>query len=271
MMTIRANKTFRDQMGFEVTVNWPPQRIVSLVPSQTELLATLGLNDEVAGITKFCIHPDNWFRTKQRVGGTKNIDMDKIESLKPDLIIGNKEENKEEQIKELMQRYPVWMSDIHNLEDAIDMIKSVGNVVDKSTQANELVNRIRSNFKKLNAQKTAARKVAYFIWKNPYMSVNRNTFINHMLEVCNLENVFKNARNDYPSVSVEEIRNAAPEIIMLSSEPYPFKEKHVEEFKEIYPGAEVILTDGEYFSWYGSRLADAPAYLEDLLEQIHHE
>lgn len=270
MMVTRVNKSFHDQMGFEVTINWPPQRIISIVPSQTELLATLGLDNEVVGLTKFCIHPDNWFRTKQRVGGTKNIGMAKIEALKPDLIIGNKEENKEEQIKELMQRYPVWMSDIHNLEDAMEMITCVGNIVNKSTEAESLVNSIVSNFKKLKTQKTTTRKVAYFIWENPYMSVNRHTFINHILEVCNLENVFKDVQRDYPSVSAEEIRAAAPEIIILSSEPYPFKETHISEFKEICPGAKVVLADGEYFSWYGSRLVKAPAYLAELLKQMEN-
>lgn len=271
MKQTQQKKTFIDQMGYKVDIPWPPQRIVSLVPSQTELLFSLDLDKEVVGITKFCIHPDSWYRTKQRVGGTKNVNIAQVEALKPDLIIGNKEENKEEQIKELMQRYPVWMSDIHNLDDAIGMISNVGNIVDKSDKANELVNRILSNFKKLINHEPASGKVAYFIWKNPYMSVSKQTFINYILEeVCKLENVFAGARSDYPEVTAAEIKNAAPELILLSSEPYPFAEKHIKEFGEICPAAKVLLVDGEYFSWYGSRLKDTPAYLSGILKQINN-
>src|SRR5581483_232673 len=216
-------KTFKDQMGYEVSVPWPPKRIVSLVPSQTELFAALGLSEEVVGITKFCIHPDEWFRNKIRVGGTKDVDFDKMVQLNPDLIIGNKEENKEEQIKELMQRYPVWMSDIHTLDDAFEMIINVGNIVNKSAEAGALVNRIRANFKLLNTHKFTQGKVAYFIWRDPYMSVGRHSFINHMLSILKLKNVFSGSGGEYPIVTIEEIKQASPEIIFLSSEPFPFK------------------------------------------------
>lgn len=263
------NQIFTDQMGYKVALQWPPKRIISLVPSQTELLAYFGMEEEVVGITKFCIHPDKWFRTKERVGGTKKLDMAKIEALKPDLIIANKEENKEEQIKELMQRYPVWVSDIHNLNDAFAMITNVGKLVNKSEKADELVKLIQTNFKNLHTHESAPKKVAYFIWKDPYMSVGKHTFINSMLKVCNLENVFGDLPNDYPSVSAEEIGKAHPQFIFLSSEPFPFAEKHKAEFKEICPDAKIVLVDGEYFSWYGSRLADAPAYFTTLLKEIN--
>ncbi len=261
-------KMFTDQMGHTISVNWPPTRIISLVPSQTELLATLGLNEEVLGITKFCIHPESWFRTKKRVGGTKDADINKITELQPDLIIGNKEENKEEQIKELMLRYPVWMSDIHNLDDALDMIKSVGKLVNKKDAADELAGSISNNFRKLFTGEFASRKVAYFIWKNPYMTVGKQSFINSMLKVCNFENVFDNAGGEYPEITTEQLAQANPEVIFLSSEPFPFKEKHVDEFRQICPNAKVMLVDGEYFSWYGSRLADAPAYLNKVIKQL---
>ena len=261
---------FTDQMGYNISVSWPPKRIISVVPSQTELLASLGLEDEVVGITKFCIHPERWFRTKERIGGTKNIDMAKIEHLNPDLIIANKEENKEEQIKELMQRYPVWVSDIHNLNDALGMISSVGKLVNKSGEADNLISLIQRNFKQLFTLTYPSKKVAYFIWRDPYMSVNGHTFINHMLENCKLSNAFKNRQSDYPAITAEEIRGASPDIILLSSEPYPFAEKHIAEFKEICPSAKVVLVDGEFFSWYGSHLVNAPAYLTNFLKQIHN-
>jgi len=264
----KETKVFKDQMGHKVKVQWPPARIISLVPSQTELLSYLGMDDEVVGITRFCIHPETWFRSKKRVGGTKDVDMDKIDELHPDIIIGNKEENKEVQIKEIMQRYPVWMSDIHNLDDALHMIQSVGKLVDKNEKADELTNLISNNFKNLLTHKFTSRKVAYFIWKNPYMTVGKGSFINSMLQVCNFKNVFDNLDGEYPSVISEQLKQANPEVILLSSEPFPFKEKHVEEFRQICPNAKVMLVDGEYFSWYGSRLLGAPSCFLDVIKQI---
>ncbi|HXB12444.1 MAG TPA: helical backbone metal receptor [Bacteroidia bacterium] len=263
-------KTFTDQMGRTVSINWPPTRIISLVPSQTELLATLGLDEEVVGITKFCIHPENWFRSKKRVGGTKDADINKIAELQPDLIIGNKEENKEEQIKDLMLRYPVWMSDIHNLEDAMDMIKSVGKLVNKKEAADELASSISNNFRKLLSGGFFFRRVAYFIWKNPYMTVGKQSFINSMLEACDFINVFDNVEGEYPEITREQLAKANPEVIFLSSEPFPFNEKHINEFRQICPDAKIVLVDGEYFSWYGSRLLGAPEYLNKVIKQLEN-
>src|ERR1700741_1030662 len=120
---------FTDQMNREIELKGSPKRIISLVPSQTELLWHLGLREELVGITKFCVHPEEMFHTKPRVGGTKKFDLKKIAELKPDLIIGNKEENEQVQIEELMKQYPVWMSDITNLDQALDMISRVGALV----------------------------------------------------------------------------------------------------------------------------------------------
>jgi ABC-type Fe3+-hydroxamate transport system substrate-binding protein len=268
-MTEKAeNREFTDQMGYKVNVAWPAKRIISLVPSQTELLSHLGLEEEVVGITKFCVHPEEWFRTKKRVGGTKKLDMVKIEALQPDVIIGNKEENTEEQIKELMKRYPVWMSDIHNLDDAEQMMLNVGKLVDKYEKAVELVKTIRNNFKELSTHNLASHKVAYFIWREPYMTVGGQSFINSMLKVCNLENVFADVQGEYPQITPEQIKNAAPDILLLSSEPYPFGEKHKAEFAELCPNTKIVLVDGEYFSWYGSRLLGAPAYFQKLMNDI---
>ncbi|HXP52781.1 MAG TPA: helical backbone metal receptor [Bacteroidia bacterium] len=260
-------KTFKDQMGLEVNVEWPPKRIISLVPSQTELLNTLGLTEEVVGITKFCVHPDEWFRTKQRVGGTKKLDFDKIAALKPDLIIGNKEENEEQQIKQLMQQYPIWMSDIHNLPDAYDMMNRVGELLDKKEKADELIGKIKEEFKKLE-QFRLSKRAAYFIWKEPYMVAGGDTFLSNILNLCGLRNVFADHKGRYPELSKEEIRDSKPQVILLSSEPFPYSAKHIDEFRQICPNARIVLVDGEYFSWYGSRLVDAPAYFCKVLSEI---
>jgi len=256
-------KPFTDQMGHHIEVAWPPKRIISLVPSQTELLHYLGLDTEVVGITKFCVHPEEWFKTKTRVGGTKKFDFEKIAALQPDLIIGNKEENEEVQIRELMGKYPIWMSDIHDLDDAFEMMLSVGSITGKEANAQKLVQQVKKNFTTLGS--FPARKAAYFIWKAPYMVAGGDTFLNNMLKRCNLTNVFADLDGRYPEVTADDIKAQSPDVILLSSEPFPFSDKHIDEFKHICPTAQILLVDGEYFSWYGSRLLDAPAYFMSIL------
>lgn len=260
-------KNFKDQMGRTIVRKEIPKRIVSLVPSQTELLFDLGLKEEVVGITKFCIHPAEMFRTKTKVGGTKNADIEKIISLAPDLIIGNKEENKKEQIEELMKHFPVWMSDVKTMDDALAMIEMIGELVGKKEKAIALKNKIQDQFKNFKPD-IRNKKIAYLIWKKPYMTVNKDTFINHMLELCGLKNIFANHTDRYPEINAEELKEANPELIFLSSEPYPFKEKHIAEFKTICPDAFVQIVDGELFSWYGSRLLQTPEYLKSLIKNI---
>lgn len=261
---------FTDQLNRKINLNDTPKRIVSLVPSQTELLFDLGLRDEVIGITKFCIHPNEWFRTKTRIGGTKKYDFEKIKKLTPDLIIGNKEENEQSQIELLMKEYTVWMSDIYTLKDALDMIMRIGVMVGKSKEATLLKLEIESEFKKCAINKSGLPlKASYLIWKDPYMVAGKNTFINEMLHYCGFNNVFnKEEFNRYPQVSIEQIKEAKPDVVFLSSEPYPFKDKHINEFKTICKNTPVLLVDGEMFSWYGSRLLHAPAYFLRLLKSM---
>lgn len=247
-------------MGHEISIAYPLQRIVSLVPSQTELLFDLELSDQIAGITKFCIHPSGQVKTKVRIGGTKKLCLEKIMQLQPGLIIGNKEENEEGQIRELMKEYPVWMSDIKSLEDALEMIRAVGNLTGKIQKAVKLAEEIGIRFSRL--EKMPFHRAVYLIWKDPYMAAGQNTFINDMLRRCGLENVADADR--YPQFSVNELKTLNPGLILLSSEPYPFREKHIRELKEICPDATVKIVDGELFSWYGSRLLHTPAYFQKL-------
>ncbi|NEU08366.1 ABC transporter substrate-binding protein [Flavihumibacter sp. R14] len=257
------NRTFTDQMGRQVNLSYPPERIISLVPSQTELLFDLGLQDKIVGLTKFCIHPGEQVRLKTKVGGTKKLDLELIRSLKPDLIIGNKEENEQEQLEILMAEFPVWMSDIKDLDDSLDMIADVGAITGQPEKAAGMARRIGEEFSLLSQQnRDTARRVAYFIWKNPYMAAGTDTFINNILNKAGWENAFTASR--YPELEAAEIAAANPDIIFLSSEPYPFKEKHIAEFKAICPDASIRIVDGEMFSWYGSRLLHAPAYLQTL-------
>ncbi|TND07783.1 MAG: Fe3+-hydroxamate ABC transporter periplasmic protein [Bacteroidetes bacterium] len=261
------SRIFIDQMNREVIIPGLPKRIISLVPSQTELLSDLGLEEETIGITKFCIHPEKWFREKTRVGGTKQLDFERIAGLKPDLIIGNKEENEQEQIEILMRDYTVWMSDIRTLDDAYVMMEQIGAMTGREEKANALVGEIRSRFRDFQRQEKKKRPCLYFIWKNPWMCAGPDTFIDHLLNICGFENLATGFAGRYPEFTAEEIKKLAPEVLLLSSEPYPFKEKHIADFQTILPDAKILLADGEMFSWYGSRLRLAVKYFKDLLQQ----
>lgn len=256
--------TITDQMHRTIQVPTHPQRIISLVPSQTELLHDLGLGDRVVGITKFCIHPETWFKTKYRVGGTKKLDLAKIRALRPDLIIGNKEENERADIEALAEEFPVWMSDIRTLEDALDMIERIGEMTGTHAQALSLAERINNGFAALNPLEDEL-SAAYLIWREPYMAAGRGTFINDMLKRCGLQNVFDEGDARYPRLTPQDLAEADPDVILLSSEPYPFQEKHLAEINMICPGTPVRIVDGEIFSWYGSHLLHAPAYFGTLL------
>ncbi|MFM9908437.1 MAG: ABC transporter substrate-binding protein [Chitinophagaceae bacterium] len=305
---------FTDQLGRVISISKKPQRIISLVPSQTELLFDLGLSNEVVGITKFCIHPAEWFRTKSRIGGTKNIHLEKIDELKPDLIIANKEENTKEQIEILAKQYSVWVSDVNTLEDAMVMICEIGCITSASDKAEKIMKGIEKGFTELkyeiskkqdtrtkdqvpinenkkntnkktptiiNEQLTPCSRLptptsrlaapistCYLIWKDPYMIAGGDTFISNMLQYCGLTNAFGHLTR-YPEITIPQLQTINPQLILLSSEPYPFKQKHIDDLQQQLPHSKIILVDGEFFSWYGSRLLKAPDYFNELIKLIN--
>lgn len=254
----------KDQTGYNLELKATPKRIISLVPSQSELLWDLGLRNEIVGITKFCVHPGEMKTAIESVGGTKQLKIDKIRELKPDIIIGNKEENEQSQIEELRKEFPVWMSDIYDLSDAYEMITSLGEILGKKQNAEQIVKNIQRNFSAADFTKFKNKKVAYFMWYNPFMVAASDTFINYILSRMGMINVFS-FLSRYPQVNASQIKGAAPDYIFLSSEPFPFQQKHLDELQQICPDSEIILVDGEMFSWYGSRLQYTPAYLENLI------
>lgn len=239
----------------------PPRKIVSLVPSITELLYDLSLESETIAITKFCIHPEKWFRSKTRIGGTKNIHIEKILSLQPDLVLANKEENVREQIEAVAEHVPVWLTDVNTVEEAVQMITDIGALTHKTDKAQQLIQQI---LKESSAPLIETPiPVIYLIWQNPFMTVGGDTFIHSMLKHGGFENQYGNALR-YPEISEKEIRERAATHILLSSEPYPFNEKHVAMFKHQFPEKTFVLADGTYFSWYGSRMTDAFSYMRSL-------
>ncbi len=253
-------------------LQFTPKRIVSLVPSQTELLHNLGLEEETIGITKFCVHPAKWFKTKTKVGGTKKINIELVKVLKPDLIIANKEENVKAEVEELAEHFPVWVTDVNNAEDALQMIDDIGELTRKKTTAEKLITEIKENFSKLADSlqlqtKISELRTCYLIWRNPYMTIGGDTFINDMLSKCGFKNIFEEQKR-YPEVTISELQAKHCELLLLSSEPFPFKQKHIDELQYELPNCKIILVDGEMFSWYGSRLLLAAEYFLQLRQSL---
>lgn len=259
-------KTLTDQLGTSHTFETSPQRIISLVPSQTELLYDLGQEAKMIGITKFCVHPYHFKSTKKLVGGTKKVHYEKIRLLKPDIIICNKEENTKEIVEELSKICPVWVTNIITIEDNLQMISDFGQIFNCRTEAqkwNDKLSFALSDFKNFIKDRPV-RTVAYFIWKNPYMVAGADNFVNELLKL----NHFKNTYSDtgrYPEIDLEKIQSEGdPDLILLSSEPYPFKKADGHEIGQYSNKAQTVLVDGEMFSWYGSRLLKAFEYFKIL-------
>lgn len=257
------HKQTQDQIGRCLSVPDRPRRVISLVPSQTELICDLDRSDCLVGITRYCIHPKEALNAIPIVGGTKKINRKTIDALNPDLIIGNKEENVREEIECLAADYPVWISDVRDINTAYDMMHGIGCLLNAEAESNEIVKVIRQSFATLpEIQKK--QRAAYLIWRKPYMVAGGDTFIQPMLELCGFENVFSHHPHRYPAVTVDELVAAAPEILLLSSEPFPFQDKHIEECQERLPDTRIELVDGEIFSWFGSRIRLAADYFRSL-------
>lgn len=257
-----------DQLGRKITLDSKPKRIVSTVPSQTELLLDLGLQDKLVGCTLFCIHPEEKVEGIAKVGGTKKLKLDKIRELQPDLIIANREENEEAQILELAKEFPVWISDIYDFESATDMIRILGNITGRSLQAEGLSLKIENRFNGLIPG--PSRNTLYLIWRKPWMGAGNDTFISHMMERCGFKNVLSK-QDRYPEVNEDDLQRLKPDLVLLSSEPFPFKQKHIKEIQQLLPRAQIKLIDGQMFSWYGSRMLHAPEYFRKLIKETKEE
>ncbi|MAN58500.1 MAG: cobalamin-binding protein [Flavobacteriaceae bacterium] len=248
-----------DQLNREIELRRTPRRIVSLVPSQTELLVHLGLRDSLVGITKFCVHPKQLRKEITVVGGTKSVHYSKIKEVAPDIILCNKEENTAEMVSELGKIAPVWVSDINSYEESLEMIALVGQLFGKELEATGLISEIEGEKKEFVAfsEKLPRKKVAYLIWKDPFMAVGSHTFIDGMLKLNNFENIFAGSESRYPEIELEALKTA--DLVLLSTEPFPFKDEDAAQLEKVLK-TEVRVVDGEYFSWYGSRMANAFRY-----------
>ena len=250
-----------DDLNRIITIDSPPQRIISLVPSLTELLFNLGLEDWIVGVTKFCIHPAHAQQVATKIGGTKKFNFDRIKALEPDLIIANKEENYKEGIEQLSEDYAVYVSDIFDLNDALKTIQNIGLMTQTESKSQQLVEKIQQRFEEVKDKLEG--EVLYLIWQDPIMVAAADNFIDFLLQWLGLKNTAGHLTR-YPALDEEVLQSLSPDFVFLSSEPYPFKEKHLEKYKQLFPNAKVLLVDGEMFSWYGSRLIHSPKYFMSL-------
>jgi ABC-type Fe3+-hydroxamate transport system substrate-binding protein len=266
-----VKQIFIDQIGIQHSFEITPSRIISLVPSQTELLYDLGLEESIVGITKFCVHPTHFKGIKTIVGGTKSVKTEKIKALQPDIIICNKEENTLEIVQELSQICPVWVTDIVSIDDNLQMIYDFGQLFNKRTEAQKWIGKINfayQDFKQFINEKPV-KKAAYFIWANPFMVAGNQTFINELLQLNHFENIYKSKEERYPEIELKKIRlEGDPDYVFLSSEPFPFTDEHAFEIGRFTHHAKTVFVDGEMFSWYGSRLLKAFDYFKLLHSKI---
>ena len=251
-----------DQIGISFSLPTPAKKIVSCVPSLTEMLFDIGLETEVAGRTKFCIHPNEKVKKVKQYGGTKTLNVKQIMDLKPDLIICAKEENEKSQIEILKKNFPVYTADIKTLDDNIAVINDIGFLTGHEDEATVLADKIKIEFEEVKLA-LQPHTCIYLIWNDPIMAAGGDSFINEMLRYAGFNNLMHDKMR-YPVISEQNLAALQPEYILLSSEPYPFKEKHISYYSAISPASKVILVDGELFSWYGSRILNAPKYFKSL-------
>ncbi|NCU05876.1 MAG: ABC transporter substrate-binding protein [Chitinophagaceae bacterium] len=266
-------KQVQDQTGNSFFIPSPPQRIISLVPSLTELLHSLELTDEVIGITKFCVHPDQWFRSKARIGGTKNVNVQFVKSLQPDFVIASKEENVKEQVEAIRSFCPVYCTDVVALEDSYQVIEQIGIITNRLIKARQLIKAVQQQFADLPLVQEPLN-AAYLIWQEPYMTVGGDTFIHAMMKLAGFHNVFA-AEKRYPQLTIAELQKLNIDVLLFSSEPFPFKQKHLDLFSDQWMQSGSLQTlpllrivDGEMFSWYGSRTLYAADYFRKLRESL---
>jgi len=218
----------------------------------------------IVGITSFCVHPEECFRTKTRVGGTKTLSSERVLALSPDLVIANKEENDRHAIQQINKSVPVYVSDIKTVEDVYRLITDLGYLCHVTQEANSLKLAIQKSLSELTT--TPVYSVAYLIWKDPYMSVGGDTFIQHMLKLGGLHGYLEHDGR-YPQIAMEDLARADIDVILLSSEPFPFAEKHITEI-EAATGKPCLLVDGELYSWYGPRMLQSARYFEQVRGRI---
>lgn len=259
-------KELIDGMERKVQFSNPPRRIISLCPSITETLFELGLDECVVGRTSYCIHPEDKVKDTKIIGGTKQVDVNLIRELRPDIIVTDKEETPKELAETLMKEFPLFIFDVQKYNHALSMIEVLGELTNRVEKAKDMVSNIEEEFAFLPGVDN--NRVAYLIWRKPYMAAGQSTFINSMLDRCGFKNTLLHREERYPAVTVEELRGLNLDYLLLSSEPFPFSEEHKDELKAELPNVNIVFVDGQSFSWYGAKMKKAGRYFRSMIETI---
>ena len=234
-------------------------RIVCLVPSITELLCDLGLSDQLVGRTGFCIHPWETVKTIPKVGGTKDLKFDRIRALEPTHVIVNVDENRKEDADALAEFIPnVVVTHPLSPRDNLDLYRQMGEAFGVEAEAEKLCGEFEAAYERATAGVGEKQRVLYLIWRDPWMTISPETYISQTLSLFGWETIPRETAERYPQV---DIGTCEVDRVLLSSEPFHFKEHHVEEVEALVPGAKVSLIDGEMTSWYGSRAIRGLDYL----------
>jgi ABC-type Fe3+-hydroxamate transport system substrate-binding protein len=238
-------------------------RIVSLVPSITELVCELGLADQLVGRTGFCIHPEAVLKRIPKVGGTKSVNLNKIRALAPTHVIVNVDENKKETADALAAFVPNLIV-THPLSplDNLALYRQIGLAFGKVREAEALCSRFEIAFQETEKQAFHQRQILYLIWKDPWMTVSHDTYVSRTLALFGLHTLPESSDARYPEISLKEAWLQDVESVLLSSEPYRFQQKHLDEISSAL-GKPARLIDGEMTSWYGSRAIQGLRYLAE--------
>jgi ABC-type Fe3+-hydroxamate transport system substrate-binding protein len=253
-----------DGRGHVVTLGHPPERIVSLVPSATETIHDFGCAERVVGITKWCVSPRPWVDGIQKVGGTKDVDIDRVRGLAPDLVVGNCEENTREIFEAIEAFAPVYAPFPRDVDQAISDIRDLARLLAVPEAGGRWLERIRAARGALPKDRFS---YAYLIWRKPWMAVSNDTFIAAMLSEIGGSNAVDDAVDDaierFPALSAEQLAGADPDVVLLSSEPMRFLPRHADELSDCtgLPRERFRFVDGAHCSWHGTRMAAAFDYL----------
>lgn len=266
---------FVDASGVAVTLPAPPRRIVSLIPSITEILFALGRGEAVAGCTIYCTQPPAGVAGKTRVGGEKNPKLDVIRSLGADLVVANIEENLREHIDTLRAwGIPVYVTYPRTVVDGIRLARELGEVTGAGERGAALARELEARLAEVQGGRAWSRaRVFCPIWRNPYMTINRDTYVHDMLAVCGGENVFGGEAKRYPEITLDDVAARRPEVILLPDEPYRFRRAHLADFGPLADvpavrDGRIHLVDGKLLSWYGPRIGEALRVLPGLLAAV---
>lgn len=271
-----AQISITDDLGFRIELEHPPQRIISMVPSWTETVFALGLGEAVVGVTRFCVEPVEGVASITKIGGTKNPDLRLIQNLSPDFVIANAEENRREDVEKIRERgVPVFTTYPRTIAGAAESILKLGKALGKEAEAGVMAREIVRSVSTIETSVGVWAKLPFRvfcpIWKNPWMAFNADTYAHDVLRMLGFNNIYASAGERYPMTTLEEAIERKPDIVLLPDEPYEFKERDVEELKQVLPPAlarRVLIISGRDLHWYGVHMVGGLVSLADRLARL---